>query len=177
VRPEPSPVLSSTSESDYRGCGSVRTGLSGSVGRPEGIDRSAQWSPDGSASEGSGDADVGSPRVWVEVVTTTTRSVAIEFRIQSGTIEVWYRNQCSAIFDRARMRAWLAHPVRWLAEGEVVFSVDPRSDGERIAVNLPDVLAWTLSPKEQLRLTERVSADGAEEADPSSHKLTLGTEG
>jgi hypothetical protein len=78
----------------------------------------------------------------------------VEFRWGVRTIEVWYRQQRSAIFERKRMRAWLAHPARWLTEGEVTFSVDPRSDGERIAVTLPDVLTWTLSPKEQVQLTE-----------------------
>lgn len=95
-------------------------------------------------------------RVTVEVVTTSSRALSVEFRVRMDTVEVWSWEHCGAIFDRERLRMWLAAPFRWVAEGEVVLNVDPRSNGDRIALNLPDVAAWTLSPKEFATLRERV---------------------
>ena len=95
-------------------------------------------------------------RVRVEVVTVSNRSAQAEFRSRLETVEVWYREQLVAVFDRERLRAWLQSPWRWVAEGEVVLSVDPRSAGDRIAISLRDVEAWTLSPKELAALRMRV---------------------
>lgn len=95
-------------------------------------------------------------RVRVEVVTVSKRAKEAEFRIRMDTVEVWYGDHCSAVFDRERLRIWLMSPRRWVAEGEVVLSVDPRSAGHRIAISLLDVEAWTLSPKELAALRVRV---------------------
>lgn len=94
--------------------------------------------------------------VRIEVVTTGGRAAGVQFRIDPAVVTVWSREQCCAIFGRERLRCWLAHPRRWIAEGQVVLNVDPRSDGERIAISLPDVIAWTLSPKETAALTTAV---------------------
>ena len=95
-------------------------------------------------------------RVRVEVVTTSNRAASAEFRFRLDTVEVWFAERLHAVFDRERLRSWLAHPAGWIAEGEVTLSVDPRSRGERIAIDLPDVLTWTLSPKELAALRLRV---------------------
>lgn len=95
-------------------------------------------------------------RVRVEVVTVSKKAAQAEFRVRLETVEVWYWERLVAVFDREKLRTWLASPWRWVAEGEVVLSVDPRSAGDRIAISLPDVAAWTLSPKELATLRVRV---------------------
>jgi hypothetical protein len=95
-------------------------------------------------------------RVSVDVVTTAQRAAVVEFRVRLETVEVWSWHRLSAIFDRERLRAWLAAPSRWLAEGEVVLSVDPRSGGERISLDLPEVLTWTLGVEDLAELKARV---------------------
>lgn len=95
-------------------------------------------------------------RVRVEVLTVSKRAAQAEFRVRLDTAEVWYREHLVAVFDREKLRAWLQSPWRWVAEGEVVLSVDPRSAGDRIAIGLQDVAAWTLSPKELAALRVRV---------------------
>ena len=100
------------------------------------------------------EAVVDPTRVRVEVVTVAKRAAQAEFRFRLDT--VWYLEHCSAVFDRAALRVWLQSPWRWVAEGEVVLSVDPRSAGDRIGISLPDVEAWTLSPKDLAALRVRV---------------------
>jgi hypothetical protein len=95
-------------------------------------------------------------RVQIEAMTTSNRAVEVEFRVRMDTVETWFWEHLVAVFDRERLRAWLAEPSGWIAEGDAVLSVDPRSHGTRVAISLSDVLAWTLSPKEQADLTERV---------------------
>jgi hypothetical protein len=95
-------------------------------------------------------------RVRVVVRTRSNQVVAVEFRLRLDSVETWYRDRLAGIFDRDMLREWLAAPKRPLADGEVVFSVDPRSAGERIAIALPDVPAWTLTLKDQMLLQGRV---------------------
>ena len=102
-------------------------------------------------------------RALVGVVTASKCLASVEFRIRLDTVEVWYREHCCAVFEREKLRLWLASPWRWLSEDEVVFSVDPRSQGDRIAISLVDgdgwamnVEAWTLSVKDFRTLRERV---------------------
>lgn len=113
--------------------------------------------PEPPMSETTSEADVLDPtRVRIEVMTTSNRAVEVEFRVRMDTVEAWFWEHLVAVFDRERLREWLADPSGWLAEGDAVLSVDPRSNGARVAVSLTDVLAWTLSPKEQADLTARV---------------------
>jgi len=95
-------------------------------------------------------------RVQVQVVTTSRRTAVVELRVRLDTVEAWFEECLRGVFDRVRLRAWLAAPSGWLGAGDVVFSVDPRSRGERIAISLSEVLAWTLSPEELRGLRERV---------------------
>ena len=86
--------------------------------------------------------------IRVEVITTSGNMQEVELRIQLGYIEVWCRDHCCGAFDREEMRSWLADPGRPLSTGEVTLSLDPRSGGERIAISLDDVMAWTISTTE-----------------------------
>jgi hypothetical protein len=94
----------------------------------------------------SADEEVDVTGVRVEVITTSGCAQAVELRIQPDLIEVWCRDHCCGAFDRQKMRSWLADPGRPLTTGEVTLSQDPRSGGERIAISLDDVMAWTISP-------------------------------
>ncbi|HSU36824.1 MAG TPA: hypothetical protein VLJ88_14285 [Propionibacteriaceae bacterium] len=80
----------------------------------------------------------------------------MEFRVRSEMVEAWFGHRLRAVFDRERLRAWLQVPSGRLIAEDVVFSVDPRSRGDRIAIGLTEVLAWTLSPKELRQLRELV---------------------
>jgi hypothetical protein len=87
-------------------------------------------------------------RFVMEVVTKSGRAAAIEFRINSDAVEVWHRAECHAIFDRNELRTWLGTPEKPLIADEVTFSLDRMVDRSgRVAVSLPDVVAWTLAPE------------------------------
>jgi len=86
-------------------------------------------------------------RLRVEVVTTSGRPAEVEFRVRSGAVEVWHWNQRCAVFDRWKLGRWLARPSDPLVDDRAALSVDRMVDRNgRIAVSLPDVLAWTLAP-------------------------------
>ena len=95
-------------------------------------------------------------RVQIAVVTTSNRLSSVEFRVRLDGVEAWFEEQLRAVFDREWLRTWLVVPSGRLTAGDVVFSVDPRSRGERIAIGLTEVLAWTLSPKELRQLRDLV---------------------
>jgi hypothetical protein len=95
-------------------------------------------------------------RVQVQVVTTSNCLSVVEFRVRLDMVETWFGHDLRAVFDREQLRAWLAVPAGRLVNGDVVFNADPRSRGERIAIGLTEVLAWTLSPKELHQLRELV---------------------
>jgi len=96
-------------------------------------------------------------RCYVEVVTTSGRAAAVEFRIRMDTVEVWHHDHCSGVFDREELRSWLAHPFKPLVVDEVAFSLDRMVDHNgRVALSLPDVMAWTLSPLTLANLQDRV---------------------
>ena len=75
------------------------------------------------------------------------RPAEVEFRVRSGAVEVWHWNQRCAVFDRWKLGRWLARPSAPLVDDRAALSVDRMVDRNgRIAVSLPDVLAWTLAP-------------------------------
>jgi hypothetical protein len=106
--------------------------------------------------EGEPEIEVDSTRVMIEVVTTADRAAVVELRITADTVEAWHLARLISVMERKRLQRWLSRPSGWFAEGAVVFSVDPRPSGDRVAIELPDVLRWTLSPAEQMALIERV---------------------
>jgi hypothetical protein len=96
-------------------------------------------------------------RFVMEVVTMSGRAAAIEFRISDDVVEVWHRNQRNGTFDRETLGRWLAAPEKPLAAEDVVFSLDRMVDRSgRVAVSLPDVLAWTLAPEALAGLRQRL---------------------
>ena len=96
-------------------------------------------------------------RFVMEVVTMSGRAAAIEFRISDDMVEVWHRDQCGGVFGRELLRDWLAAPKEPLAVGDVEFSLDRMVDrAGRVAVTLPDVLAWTLAPESLAGLCQRL---------------------
>ena len=96
-------------------------------------------------------------RFVMEVVTMSGRAAAVEFRISSDTVEIWQRDEFRAAFDREELRDWLATPGEPLVVDDVEFSLDRMVDRSgRVAVSLPDLLAWTMAPDALAGLRQRV---------------------
>jgi len=96
-------------------------------------------------------------RFVMEVVTMSGRAAAVEFRIDGDTVEVWHRERCSGAFGRELLRTWLATPEKPLVVDDVAFSLDRMVDRSgRVAVSLPDVVAWTMAPDALAGLRQRV---------------------
>jgi hypothetical protein len=101
-------------------------------------------------------------RVRVEVQTTSGRAAGVEFRVRLDTVEVWHHARCCGVLVRDTLRDWLTDPMLGkpaLVAGDVVLSLDTLVDREtgRVAITLPDVREWALSPSEQALLRERVN--------------------
>jgi hypothetical protein len=97
-------------------------------------------------------------RVRVEVVTTSGRGAALEFRVRSDTVELWHREHLAAVFDRDVLGAWLREPGNPMVVDEATLTVDRQVDCDgRVAVSLPEVNAWVLSPAEEDALCRRVA--------------------
>jgi hypothetical protein len=93
----------------------------------------------------------------MEVVTGSGRTIAVEFRLRLETVEVWSQEHCNAVMDRDLLRQWLSDPGKPLVVDEVALSVDRMVDHDgRVALSLPDVMAWTLSPDVLANLRGRV---------------------
>lgn len=96
-------------------------------------------------------------RVRVEIVTMSGPAAVVVFRFRMDLVEVWRDGHCCGVFDRERLRAWLAEPIHPLVRDEVTLTLDRAVDNRgRVAITLPDVRAWTLSPVELMNLQERV---------------------
>lgn len=96
-------------------------------------------------------------RFLMEVVTRSGRAASVEFRIGSDYVQIWHRQSCHASFDRVALRNWLAFPREEFAVGEVAFTIDRMVDRSgRVALTLPDVRAWTLSPEALAGLHQRL---------------------
>ena len=88
-------------------------------------------------------------RFALEVVTLTGRAAAVELRLYPDLVEIWHHELPAAVFDRAVLRHWLAEPGPDLVTDRVTLSLDRLVDVRgRVAISLPDVQAWTLSPTE-----------------------------
>ena len=96
-------------------------------------------------------------RLRVQVVTMSGRATAVEFRVRFDAVEVWHWDRRCAVFDRWKLGQWLALPGAPLVADKAALSVDRMVDREgRIALSLPDVLAWTLAPSELAELQHRL---------------------
>ena len=95
--------------------------------------------------------------VLVEAVTSSGRSVGVEIRVRVDTVEIWHHEHLAAVFDRDVLSDWLREPHGDLVTDEAEFSVDWLIDVRgRVALTLPDVNAWVLSPAELDALYRRV---------------------
>jgi hypothetical protein len=98
-----------------------------------------------------------SDRFLLEVVTTSGSAAVVEFRILLDTVEVHHAGHCCGALDRDFLRNWLAEPGRPLVVDEVAFSLDRMVDQQgRVALSLPDVMVWTLSPVVLAELQKRI---------------------
>lgn len=96
-------------------------------------------------------------RCRVEVVTTSGRAALVVFEVRIKTVQVWHHRRLSGVFDRATLKSWLAEPHLPIMAADVTLSLDRMVDhGGRLALTLPDVTAWVLSPAEFHDLTTRV---------------------
>ena len=112
--------------------------------------------PGGGDEEGAAKAEV-EPRnphevgrsIAVQIVTMSGRAASVEFRVVQAAVEIWHRGELCAALDRGQLRSWLATPDGPLLEGTVELRHDRRVDrGGRVALSLPDVSEWSLSPTE-----------------------------
>lgn len=99
-------------------------------------------------------------RVFVEVVTMAGPAAQLEIRVKDQTVELWRGATCHAVFDRGCLRAWMdalndtAPPP---ACGDVYFHLDRTVDQDgRVAITMPDVNAWTFSPRTHNDLRTRL---------------------
>lgn len=104
------------------------------------------------------EAAAGSSMHSFEVVTNQGRAEAVEIRIYTRVVQVWYHDLVAGSFDRAELRAWFAGPSgRPLAGQAAIFSLDRMVDiSGRIAISLPDVAFWTIDPGAVLKLREHL---------------------
>jgi hypothetical protein len=110
----------------------------------------------GSSSDGLV-TEMDASRYSMDVQTRSGRAAAVEFRMRLDTVEVWHHEHCSGVFDREALRSWLGHPGEPLIVDEVALSVDRTVDRDgRVAISLPDVVAWTLCPSTFLTLRSKV---------------------
>ena len=97
----------------------------------------------------------------IEVVTHSGAAADVEFWVGIHTVEVWHHGLQSAIFDRQHLSDWLADPGERLRVNAVELTVDGSVDTRgRVAISLPDVTAWTLSPTSLSQFTSAVSSRG-----------------
>jgi len=97
------------------------------------------------------------PAVRLETVTTSGRSAVIHLRVLTETVEVWRSDRCQATFDRDHLRGWIDRPETDIRIGEVVFSLDHSLDRRgQVAISMPDITAWTLSPESLADLRRRI---------------------
>jgi hypothetical protein len=86
-------------------------------------------------------------RFAVEVVTNSGKAAAVEFWRRLDVVEIWHHRRKIGVLDRARLSAWLAEPESPLELNMVALTLDRTVDRRgRVAITLPDVEAWTLSP-------------------------------
>jgi hypothetical protein len=95
--------------------------------------------------------------VALEVVTTSGRAAAIELRLTGQQVEIRHHGNRVAVLERDLLRRWLAGPRQALAVEGITFSLDRAVDVQgRVAISLPDVRNWTLSPTELHTLRRRL---------------------
>jgi hypothetical protein len=100
-------------------------------------------------------------RFQVEVVTTSGRAAGVEFWRRLEVVEIWHHRRKVGVLDRERLSGWLAEPESDvpLEVNMVALTFDRAVDRRgRVAITLPDVEAWTLSPAALAGLQSLVSS-------------------
>jgi hypothetical protein len=91
--------------------------------------------------------------VTIEALDGAGRAVAVDLSIKRDWVEGWTNHLCRAVFDRRRLRAWLADP-----SGS--YAVDGMTLGctqTRVALTVDQVVPhWELSPHDLERLRQSV---------------------
>jgi hypothetical protein len=96
-------------------------------------------------------------RVTVQVVSATGRGGQVSFHLRHRLVGVWYGNRLRGVLDRALLRTWLRDPFGSLVQDDVSLSWDRTVDRDgRIAITMPGLREWVLSPVEAANLTDRV---------------------
>jgi hypothetical protein len=96
-------------------------------------------------------------RMTIEVVTVSGRAAGVELHLAPGTLSVRHHGEQVAVVDRRQFRRWLRQPHRALTVQDVTFSIDRALDVEgRLAIALPDVHCWALSPTDAEKLRQRI---------------------
>ena len=97
-------------------------------------------------------------RFLVEVVTTSGSTAGVEFWRRFEVVEIWHHRRKVGMLDRESLSMWLADPAGPLAVNMVALTFDRKVDRHgRVAITLPDVEAWTLSPAALAGLRSLVS--------------------
>ena len=93
----------------------------------------------------------------LEVVTISGRAAAVGFHLRFDVVEVWHDDCNRAVFDRETLRSWLERlPGEPLRVDDVTLSTDFSLDSRgRVAITLPEVNEWALSPAEHEQLRDR----------------------
>jgi hypothetical protein len=96
-------------------------------------------------------------RFLMEVVTTSGRAAQVRFQFGPERVEIWHHDRCHGVFGRALLRQWLSAPEATLVMDKVTFSLDRMVDRDgRVALSMPDVRQWTLSPTALAELQKRL---------------------
>ncbi len=96
-------------------------------------------------------------RYAVGVTTGSGMAAMVDFLIHDQAVEVWFQERRRAVLNRWVLRGWLADPHMPLVVDEVAFSLDTMVDSQgRVALSLPDLLVWTLTPDTLDALRRRI---------------------
>lgn len=99
----------------------------------------------------------GFSRVVVDAINSFGRAINIVFRIRLDTVDVVADNHVAAVMDRDGLRQWLREPEGDLFADEIRLTWDRMIDHRgRVAISVPGVRCWPLSPDEMALLRERV---------------------
>jgi hypothetical protein len=82
-------------------------------------------------------------RLMLAVVDVHGRDAELEVRVRLDTVEFWAQERCWAVFDRGRLRNWLAAPEGVCAVDDVALA--PADTRIGLTVN-PLVPWWPIEP-------------------------------
>jgi hypothetical protein len=89
----------------------------------------------------------------IEALDGAGRAVAVDLSIKRDWVEGWANHLCRAVFERDRLRAWLAAPSgSYAVDGMCLKFAD-----SRVALTVDQVVPrWELSPRDLERLRQSV---------------------